>query len=219
MPKLQRVPEAHVEYAYGVYMLTPKHRLIKALKKRYKPSIHGHKAWGASYLLMDYLQHHGIRKGSHVAEIGCGWGALSIFCARSFSAKVTGIDLDQAVFPYVDVMAELNDVEIETMRADFGKLGAKELKPLNYILGSDVCFWDSLVEPLGKMVNKAFKHGVQRVVITDPGRPTFYEFCDAMSKQHDTTLQEWYAIEPERYEGEVVDIRPKKPKRSKKKSE
>lgn len=211
MPKLERVPEAHVEYAYGIYLLTPKHRLIKALKKRYRPSIHGHKSWGASYLLMDYLKHHGLKKGATAAEIGCGWGALSVFCARSFGARMTAIDLDQAVFPYVDVMAELNDVEVTTKKSDFGKLTGKDLGAHECLLGSDICFWDSMVEPLGKMVNRAFKAGVQRVVITDPGRPTFYEFCDNMAKRHDVTLQEWYAIEPERFEGEVVDIRPAKP--------
>ena len=31
-----------------------------------------------------------------------------------------------------------------------------------------------------------------------------------MAKKHDTKLQEWYAIEPERFEGEVIDIRPRK---------
>ena len=69
MPRLERVPEAHIEYAYGIYLLEPKHRLIKALKKRYKPSIHGHKTWGSSFLLMDYLQHHGMRRGAAGMEV------------------------------------------------------------------------------------------------------------------------------------------------------
>ena len=210
MPKIQRVPEAHVQYAYGIYLLETKHRLIKALRKRYQPSIHGHRAWGSSFVLMDYLQHNSIKKGASAAEIGCGWGGLSVFCAKTFSAKMTGIDLDQAVFPYLDVLADLNDVKIKHLQADFSKLKAVELSKHRYLFGSDVCFWDSLVEPLGKLVNRAIKAGVERVIITDPGRPTFYEFCDAMSKKHDTTLQEWYAIEPERFEGEVLEIRPKK---------
>lgn len=210
MPKIQRVPEAHVEYAYGIYLLGTKHRLIKALRKRYQPSIHGHKAWGSSFLLMDYLQHNGIRKGARAAEIGCGWGGLSVYCAKTFNTKMTGIDLDSAVFPYLEVLADLNDVEIRHLQADFAALKAPELKKHRYLFGSDVCFWDSMVEPLTKLVNRAFKAGVQRVVIADPGRPTFYEFCDAMSSKHRTSLQEWYAIEPERFEGEVLDIRPKK---------
>lgn len=198
-----------MEYAYGLYLLTPKHRLIKTLRKRYQPSIHGHKAWGAGFLLMDYLTHHGLARGSKVAEIGCGWGALATFCAHRYKSKVTAYDLDQNVFPYVDVLAELNDVKVKTRKADFTKLKGAELGRYRYIVGGDICFWDSLVKPLSRLVNRALDNGTQRIVITDPGRPTFYELCDLVSRKHKTTLQEWYAIEPERIEGEVLEIRPK----------
>jgi len=213
MPKIHRVPEANVEYAYGIYLLTPKHRVIKTLKKRYQPSIHGHKAWGSSFIVMDYLREHGLRRGSTVMEIGCGWGGLSVFAAREFKAKVTGLDLDSAVFPFVDVLAELNDVEVEEKQGDFTKIKGGELGEYRYLLGADICFWDSLVKPLASMVNRALKNGTSKVLIADPGRPTFYEFCDLMAKKHDTKLQEWYACEPERYEGEIIEIRPKKSKR------
>ncbi len=207
MPKLQRVPEAHVEYAYGVYMLTPKHRLIKTMRKRYQPSIHGTKAWGAGYLLMDYLVHNRMARGARVMEIGCGWAGVSIFCARQFRAKVTAVDLDAAVFPFVDVMADLNAVQLTQKRADFTRLPGKELGAHRYIVGSDICFWDSLVKPISRMVNRALDNGTRKIVITDPGRPTFYELCDLVARKHKTTLQEWYASEPERFEGEVLEIR------------
>ena len=210
MPRIQRVPEAHVQYAYGIYLLEPKHRLMKALRKRYQPSIHGHKAWGSSFLLMDYLTHNGIRKGSKAVEIGCGWGGISVFAGRKFNSKMTAVDLDGAVFPYLDVLADLNGVKVSYKERDFAKLSGQDFKDQRYVFGSDICFWDSLVDPLCKMVNRAIKAGVKRVVITDPGRPTFYEFCDRMAAKHRTELQEWYAIEPDRFEGEVIDIRPKK---------
>ena len=210
MPRLQRVPEANVEYAYGIYLLTTKHRLIKTLRKRYQPSIHGHRTWGSSFILMDYLNHNGIRRGAKALEVGCGWGPVSVFCARQFKAKMTAVDLDNEVFPFVDVLADLNAVQVKTRRADFTKLKKADLASQQYVFGSDICFWDSLVKPLARLVNRAMDAGVKRVVITDPGRPTFYEFCDLMAKKHNTTLQEWYAIEPERFEGEVIDIRPKK---------
>lgn len=215
MPKLQRVPEANVEYAYGVYLLTTKHRLIKALKKRYKPSIHGHRAWGASFLLMDYMRHRGMRKGAQAAEIGCGWAGLSVFCAREFNAKMTAVDLDPAVFPFMDVLTEINAVKVKQQKADFTKLKGTDLGQYRYILGGDVCFWDSMVKPLVRMTNRALKNGVESVILADPGRPTFYEFCDQMADQHDTRLQEWYAIEPERYEGEIVEIKLHKKKSNK----
>lgn len=216
MPKLERVPEANVEYAYGIYLLTTKHRLIKALKKRYKPSIHGDRAWGASFLLMDYLRERGMRKGAKAAEIGCGWGGLSVFCAREFDAKMTGIDLDPAVFPYMEVLTDLNAVKVKSKKADFTKLKGAELGQFHHIVGGDVCFWDSLVQPLARMTKRALKNGVESVIIADPGRPTFYEFCDLMAQDHDTHLQEWYAIEPERYEGEIVEIKVRKTKPKKK---
>ena len=210
MPRLERVPEAHIEYAYGIYLLDNKHRLIKTLRKRYQPSIHGHKSWGSSFLMMDYLTHHGIRRGAKAMEVGCGWGGISVFCAHHFKAKMTAVDLDPAVFPFVDVLAELNAVEVQTQQADLTKIKVADIGEHRYLLGSDICFWDSLVKPLARLIDRSFKAGVDRVVITDPGRPTFYELCDLMAQKHDAKLQEWYAIEPERFEGEVLDIRPKK---------
>ncbi len=207
MPKLQRMPEPNVEYAYGIYLLTSKHRLIKTMRKRYQPSIHGHKAWGAGFLLMDYISHNGLARGRQGMEIGCGWGGVSVYCAKQFRTKMTAVDLDPAVFPYVGVLAELNDVKVKPKQADFSKLKGAELGKHQYILGSDICFWDSLVKPLARLVNRALDNGTKRVIISDPGRPTFYELCDMVSKKHKTRLQEWYASEPDRYEGEILEVK------------
>jgi len=209
MPRLEPVPEAHIDFAYGIYFLDQRHRLIRALKKRYMPSIHGHKTWGSSFLLMDYLTHYGLRRGAGLMELGCGWGGVSVFCAHRFRSRVTGVDLDPAVFPYVDVLAELNEVTVRHLQADFTNLPRSELVDQCYLVGSDICFWDSLVKPLGQLVARSFEAGVERVVIADPGRPTFYEFCDLMAEDHKVDLQAWYSIEPNRFEGEVIDIRPR----------
>ena len=99
MPKLQRVPEAHVEYAYGIYLLGTKHRLIKALRKRYQPSIHGHRTWGSSFLLMDYLANNGIRRGTRAAEIGCGWAPLAFSGIRFTMADFSVVDTLPRVSP------------------------------------------------------------------------------------------------------------------------
>jgi hypothetical protein len=64
-----------------------------------------------------------------------------------------------------------------------------------------------MVKPLSQFINRALKSGVERVVITDPGRPTFYELCDIVRKKHKVELQEWYATEPSYTSGEVVEIR------------
>ena len=191
------------------FLLRDSHRLIKALKRRYQPNIHGTRTWGSAFLLMDYLQENPPAKGRKVMELGCGWGASSVFCAHHFGSRVTAVDLDPAVFPYVDVFAEINSVQLTNKCSDFTRLTGPLLGQHQVIVGSDICFWDNLVKPLKLLVNRAFKNGTKRVIIADPGRPPFYELCDQLSKKHRVSLQEWYAIEPDRVVGEVVEIRPR----------
>jgi predicted nicotinamide N-methyase len=209
MPKLQPLPEEHMYQAYGIYLLESKHRFVRRLKKAYQPSVHGHKTWDASFLLMDYLQHNPLKKKSRVLEVGCGWGPGSVFCAKQFKAKVTGLDIDREVFPFLDVLAELNGVSVEPMTRRLESLKGADLGKFDVIVGSDICFWDSLVQALNQMINRALKNGVERIIITDPGRPTFYELCDLARKKHDVELVEWYAPEPNHFVGEVVEIRPR----------
>ncbi len=215
MPKLERLPEPNIYQAYGIYFLESKHRLIRRLKKAYQPSVHGHKAWNASFLLMDYLQHEPLAKRSRVLEVGCGWGPGAVFCASRFKARVTALDIDKDVFPFLDVMAALNDVDIAHMTSRFEKLTAEDLSAFDVVVGSDICFWDKMIKPLNRLVSRALDGGVKRFIITDPGRPPFYEFCDLARKKHDVELMEWYATEPEYFAGEVVEIRPKRKRRSK----
>lgn len=210
MPKLERLPEPNIYQAYGIYLLQSKHRLIRRLKKAYQPSVHGHKTWNASFLLMDYLQHEPLTKGSRVLEIGCGWGPGAVFCASRFKARVTALDVDKEVFPFLDVLAALNNVEIAPLTLRFEKLTDEDLAEFDVIVASDICFWNKMVKPLNRLVSRALAAGVKRVIITDPGRPTFYEFCDQVRKAHRVDLQEWYATEPEYFAGEVVEIRPAK---------
>jgi predicted nicotinamide N-methyase len=212
MPKLERLPEPNVYKAYGVYLLETRHRLIRRLRKAYQPSVHGHKTWNSSFLLMDYLVHAPLPRKARVLEIGCGWGPGAVFCASRFKAAVTGLDVDRDVFPFLDVLAALNNVEITHLRGRLERLKPEQLAAFDVIVGSDICFWDSLVTGLNRLVGKAFDAGVQRIVVTDPGRPTFYEFCDRVRRKHAVELQEWYAVEPEYFAGEVVDIRPGPPK-------
>lgn len=213
MPKLERLPEPHIYQAYGIYLLDPRHRLIRRLKKAYQPSVHGHKTWNSSFLLMDYLQHEPLPKRARVLEIGCGWGPGSVFCASRFKARVTGLDIDSDVFPFLEVLAVLNDVEVTPLPGRFEKLGPADLAAFDVIVGSDICFWDKMVKPLNRFVNRALEAGVKRIIISDPGRPTFYEFCDLARQRQRVELQEWYSTEPEYFTGEVVEIRRDKRRR------
>lgn len=208
MPELERLPEPHIYRAYGIYLLSSQHRIVRRLKRAYQPSAHGNKAWRASFLLMDYLLHNPLRSRARVMELGCGWGPGAVFCARRFNAKATGVDLDENVFPYLEVTAALNDVKVAQMRADFNTLDAVRLAEEQVLIGSDICFWDRMVKPLVELAARALGAGVQRVVIADPGRPTFYELADHCAKNGwRTTLREWYAVEPSHTSGEVLELR------------
>ncbi len=207
MPEREQMPEAHMFRAYGIYLLKSRHRLIRQLRKRHQPSVHGHRTWNSSFLLMDYLSEKSIRKGARVLEIGCGWAAASVFCASRFKARVMALDIDREVFPYAHLLAELNGVEVDTLRRKFENLTGGQLGGFHTIIGADICFWDSLVKPLQLLVNRAFRNGAQRFVIADPGRPTFYEFVDLCRRKHRVNLVAWYSLEPERFEGEIVEIR------------
>lgn len=209
MPLIQRLPEPHIDYAYGIFLLQEKHKLIRTLKKRYQPSVHGTRTWGSAFLLMDYLSTHPLLQSDKVLELGCGWGAASVFCAHRFQAEVTGLDIDPEVFPFLDVYAEINSVQIKKRCVDATRLRGPDLGRYNVLLGGDICFWQNLVKPMTLLINRAINNGTERVIIADPGRPTFYELCDALSQKHQVSLQEWYSIEPDRFAGEVVEIVPR----------
>ena len=140
-------------------------------------------------------------------EIGCGWGSASVFCAQRFGADVTGVDADRDIFPFLDVIAALNSVKIRPHRTHYEKLTARYLGDHELIIGSDICFWDNLIKPLRNLIARALRGGTKRIVIADPGRPTFYELADLCAKRWDVTLKEWYAVEPSRTSGELLEVR------------
>ena len=105
-------------------------------------------------------------------EIGCGWGAISVFCARrGYGSKVLAVDLDPAVFPFMNVHSHINAVELVTVVRIFSKIKGRELGQYQTIVGSDICFWDSLVKPLVNLATRALKNGAAiQIVIADPGK-------------------------------------------------
>ncbi len=66
-----------------------------------------------------------------------------------------------------------------------------------------------MVKPLFNLIQRAIKGGVERVIIADPGRPTFYELGELCREKFEVELQEWYAVEPNRVTGEVLEVRPR----------
>ncbi len=209
MPKLEQMPEPLIYQAYGLYLLRSQHRFVRRLQRAYKPCIHGHKTWESSFLLMDYLQTRPPGDSRRIMEIGCGWGAAGVFCAKAFGAKVTAVDVDGNVFPFMELLATLNGVEVAPLRRRFEQLSTARLGEEEVLVGSDICFWQRMVKPLANLVSRAMRGGVQRVVFADPGRSTFYELAERCARRWHVELTEWYAADPRRAVGEVLEVRPR----------
>ena len=154
--------------AYGLTVLKASHKKIRQLKRNHEPEIHGNKLWTSSWLIMDFLEQQGLSleqqglsKKPRVMEVGCGWGLAGIYCAKRHGASVVGIDADENVFPYLDLHAEVNGVKLERKRGRFDEVKKKELAETDLLLGSDICFWDDMVEPVYKLIRRALRAGVE----------------------------------------------------------
>lgn len=157
---------------------------------------------------MDYLERHPPKNKASVLDVGCGWGPVSVFATVQLRAKVTAVDSDSNVFPFLDLLAALNDVKVEKLNQTFDQIKRPLLATQDLVVGSDICYWDEHVKVLFNLVNRAITGGVPRVVISDPGRASFYRFvelCDK-KKKWDSKLFRWFSLEPTRATGEILDI-------------
>ena len=193
--------------SYGIKVLLSPHPEIRRLKRSYVPSVHGTKFWPSSWLLMDFFRRRGLRPGRRVMELGCGWGLAGIYCAKKHRARVTGVDMDADVFPYLQLHAEINKVEIATMARDFDRLRGRELAQADILIGADICFWDSMAASLKRLIRRALKAGVQRVVIADPGRSPFEELTQAFVHKGAAEVMDWSIRRPRPIRGRILQIR------------
>lgn len=191
----------------GLKIFRKKHRaIVKLQTQRDSPEIHGDKVWFSSYFIMDYLLKNPIAKKSRIMEIGCGWGLLSIFCAKEFKAKVTAVDADRNVFPYLKLHARKNKVKVKTKLSKYEKLSVKSLAELDLITGGDICFWDELVSPLYKLIKRAVQHGVKKIIIADPGRTPFLKLAKRCKRKFHAELIPCKIKDPVRKKGYLLVI-------------
>jgi predicted nicotinamide N-methyase len=178
----------------------------KLLDLNNDPEIHGHKIWYSSFFIIDYLDANPPKKKSNIMEVGCGWGILSIYCAKNFKAQVTGVDADENVFPFLKLHARANGVKVKKSIARYENLKRNTLAKQDLIVGGDICFWKELVDPLYKMINKAVKAGVPRIIIADPGRSPFLKLAKRCVKHFDAELIEVDISKPRKKEGYLLII-------------
>jgi predicted nicotinamide N-methyase len=191
----------------GVIMPTGSHPAIRRVKRQgVYPSIHGNKLWKSSCLLIDYLKKNPPEHCDSVIDVGCGWGASGIWCAKTLGADVTSVDADPDVFPFLEASATLNGVATTQLVSRFEQLSTKKLAQFDMLIAADICFWDELVNPVYKMVNRAVKAGVKQIIIADPERSTFFEMAERCVDKHCADIIDWKTRSPIKASGALMVI-------------
>lgn len=192
--------------SHGIRLLLPNHKSILKLKRKHVPSNHGHKVWPTSWLVIDYLKKMSMKSKARVLDLACGWGLSGIFCAKSFDSRVTWIDGDDEVYPYLNLLAEKNKVEGTFMHMDIDDVGRKILEKTDIVVASDICFSDELIDSLRRFINRAKKSSVSRIYISDPGRWTFLDLAEMFTKKRGVKLIDWEVTKPVKMEGKILEL-------------
>lgn len=188
-------------------MPTSSHPAIRKVRRAgAEPSIHGNKLWKSSALLIDYLTKHPPEHRAKVLDAGCGWGVSGIWCAKTFGSHVTALDADPDVFPFLQVAAQLNEVEITPLVSQFEELSIEQLAEYDMLIGADICFWDELADPVTHMVDRAVTAGVKHILIADPEREPFHNMAQRCVDSHLADLIEWQASSPVKARGAIMII-------------
>ena len=200
------MPNRNKIRAHGLTALLASHPEVRKLKRLHAPSVHGNKFWKSSWVLIDYFSRRGLPPGVRVMEVGCGWGLASIYCAKKHQAVVTCVDIDEEVFPFLQLHAAQNDVHVQTMRKGFDALRIKDLKGVDVLIGADICFWDEMTDALRRLIGRALRAGVKMILISDPGRPPFQELQKYFVAKEQGEALDWTAQRPRRMQGQMLRI-------------
>jgi predicted nicotinamide N-methyase len=191
----------------GVKALQTNHPAVKKIKRQQSGhTAHGNKIWRSNFVLMDYLSTYPPNQNSKILDIGCGWGLTSIYLAKIFEAKVTASDIDPNVEAFLRLHSSINKCDIKFQIKAFQDYSEQDLSHYDAIVSSDICFWDELVEPLIKFINRAKCSGVKNVYIADPGRPPFWELCDQCVEAYDAEIVTRRIHEPLKTEKFILAI-------------
>ncbi len=197
----------HIKKVRDLKILTKKHPAIQALmNEKNAPKIHGDKVWASSYFIMDFLDDNPPANNSSILEIGCGWGVLSLYCAKKYHAKVLATDADKNVFPFLKLHAQENDVKIKTKISRYEKISDAVLAKQDLIVGGDICFWDEQVDALYDTIKRGLANGVKTIIIADPGRPTFHDLAQRCKKDFRAFLIAYGVSDPANYDGYLLVI-------------
>lgn len=155
---------------------------------------------------MDYLNEFPPTQKPRILEVGCGYGLSGLFCAKKFGAQLTSLDADDAVFPYLELHADINGVEVTTWKSYYENVRKVDLKQFDLVLGADICFWDSMSTDLYNLTRRAKQAGDTRVVFTDPGRPPFRAMAEKAVRNLGAEYSDWFVKHPYNATGLVLDV-------------
>jgi|TARA_R100000084_G_C4655405_1_gene152523 predicted nicotinamide N-methyase len=182
----------------GIQIPTSKHpEVIKLKKSNNVHSMHGNKVWNSSLVLIDALNQYDI-VNTKVADLGCGWGALSCYLQKQ-GAKVTGYDSDISVKPYFELMSKLMDVNPKFVHKDI----FDEDLPMTFdsYVACDVCFWDKHIEHWITLIEE-LAYNNKQLLMCDPGRETFWKLLENCQVPH--TVQRQFIKKPRETDSYIV---------------
>lgn len=195
-----------IEYL-NIKALRSTHPEVRRLKRKQSiHSAHGNKVWRSSFVLMDYLTTYPPTPKAQVLDVGCGWGLISIFLAKTFGSDVTAIDIDPGVESFLELQSSINECNIKYEEARFEDFTHKKLASYDTIVAADICFWDEMVKPLIDFIHRAIEADVRQIYIADPGRPPFWELCDYSVEVFDAEIVTRRIYEPWKTEKFILSI-------------
>jgi predicted nicotinamide N-methyase len=200
------IPKTDKLTSCGVTLLLPSHKEVMKLRKESAPTEHGHKVWPTTWLLIDYLKNSCNLRDKRVLDLACGWGLPGIFCAKTGKAKVTWVDIDEKVFPFLEILCSENRVKPNFKALDINSIGYSILRDIDIIIASDICFCDTLIDPIRRLINRAKKAKVQDIYISDPGRWPFEELADLFIKKKNVELLDREISAPVSTHGKILKI-------------
>ena len=80
------------------------------------------------------------------------------------------------------------------------------LGAFDIVIASDICFWDEMAQPLVELIDRCYQAGVQRVIMTDPGREPFRDVAEYCAEKYAALYDHWSVPHPYNQSGLVLDI-------------
>ena len=127
----------------------------------------------------------GLNEGSHVLEIGCGWGGFAEFVGREIGAKVTGLTISREQLAYAQAriakagLSDKVELKFQDYRDETGKYDHVASIEMFEAVGEE--YWPTYFQKIAECMKPGGKAGLQIITISDDGfedyrkRPDFIQ--------------------------------------------